>query len=357
LSATSSLLVALAHNGGYGSRSHACANSPLHRVPHDRVIAALSAAAFTTITDRCCRSSIRAVATAAAISCPCLAQPRRTHSRRLRSFGTVLSRRLLSKKELLDELQEKTSIPGVLPTWLQPIQTRIVMLQTGIRAMMGVKVFGSDAKEIERIGLQMEQILKKVTGATDVIDVRIIGRPYIQYEIDREAIARYGVNVRDVQDIIEIAIGGENLTTTVEAANAIPCAFVTCVSSARTSTIWNASWCRPPPAPTCRLAKLAKISFTVGPQELKSENGLLVGYVTLNTRDRDEVSVVEDAEALLQSEKKRSDELIAAGRHEQATLVSRPAITGPGRANTRIRCVPRSGCHGWCRWCSSPCSS
>src|SRR4029453_17288728 len=121
-------------------------------------------------------------------------------------------RRRITKAEILKELEEKTAIPGVLPTWLQPIQTRIVMLQSGFRAMMGVKVYGSDPKEIERVGLQIEKILKRVPGATDVVADRIVGKPYIRYEIDRVAIARHGVNIRDVQDVIEIAIGGENLT-------------------------------------------------------------------------------------------------------------------------------------------------
>lgn len=190
--------------------------------------------------------------------------------------------------------------------------------------MMGVKIFGSDPQEIEKIGLQMEQILRKVPGTTDIVADRIIGRPYIQYVIDRKAIARYGVKIRDVQDIIEIAIGGENLTQTVEGRERYPIR-VRYPRELRerfedlerilvpTSTGGNVP-----------IGQLAKIEFTIGPQELKSENGLLVGYVTLNTRDRDEIGVVEEAEVLLQAEKKRSDDLIAAGRHEEATLLLPP---------------------------------
>ncbi len=87
--------------------------------------------------------------------------------------------RAITKNELLTELQEKTAIPGVLPTFLQPIQTRLVMLQTGFRAMMGVKIFSSDLKEIERIGLEIEQLLLQVPGATDVVADRIVGKPCI----------------------------------------------------------------------------------------------------------------------------------------------------------------------------------
>ncbi|RIK80019.1 MAG: CusA/CzcA family heavy metal efflux RND transporter [Planctomycetota bacterium] len=232
--------------------------------------------------------------------------------------------RRITKSEILAELQAKTAIPGVLPTWLQPIQTRIVMLQTGFRAMMGVKVFGSDVKEIERIGLQMEQILRKVPGATDVVADRIVGKPYIQYEIDREAMARYGVNIRDVQDVIEIGIGGENLTMSVEGRERYPIR-VRYLRELRERFDDLERVLVPTSAGAhVPIGQLARITYTIGPQELKSEQGLLVGYVTLNTRDRDEISVVEEAEALLQAEKQRSDELIAAGRPEEATLVVPP---------------------------------
>lgn len=229
--------------------------------------------------------------------------------------------RRITKQEILDELQAKTNIPGVLPTWLQPIQTRIVMLQTGFRAMMGVKVFGADPNEIEKIGLQMEQLLRRVPGATDVVADRIVGKPYIEYEIDREAIARYGVNIRDVQDVIEIAIGGENLTMSVEGRERYPIR-VRYLRELR-DNFQDLERILVPTSTGAHIpiSQVAKIRYLTGPQELKSENGLLVGYVTLNTRDRDEVSVVEEAESLLQAERRRSNELIAAGRHEQASLV------------------------------------
>ena len=229
--------------------------------------------------------------------------------------------RRISKQEILAELQEVTTLPGVLPTWLQPIQTRIVMLQTGFRAMMGVKVFGADPREIERIGQQMELILKQVPGATDVVADRIVGKPYIEYELDRAEIARYGVHIRDVQDVIETAVGGENLTMSVEGRERYPIR-VRYLRELRDNfdeleriLVPTSTGAQIP------IAQVARIRYTVGPQELKSENGLLVGYVTMNTRDRDEVSVVEDAERLLQAERRRSDELIAAGHTDEATLI------------------------------------
>ena len=232
--------------------------------------------------------------------------------------------RRITKAEILEELNQKAAIPGVLPTWLQPIQTRLVMLQTGFRAMMGVKIYGADLKEIERVGLQMEQLLKKVPGAVDVVADRLVGKPYLEYEIDREAAARYGVSIRDIQDVIEIAIGGERLTTTVEGRERYPIRVRYPRELRERFDDLEHILVPTSTGAHIPIAQVAKLTFSTGPQEIKSENGLLVGYVTLNTRDRDEISVVEEAERLLQSERKQSDELVAAGRHTEASLIVPP---------------------------------
>lgn len=209
--------------------------------------------------------------------------------------------RPMTKDELLAELRAKTDIPGVLPSWLQPIQTRIVMLQSGFRAMMGVKIFGSDLREIERLGLELEKILKKVPGATDVVADRIVGKPYIEFRIDRQRLARYGVNIRDVQDIIETGIGGDNLTTSIEGRERYPIRvrypreLRDNLEELQRLLVPAADGAQVP------ISQVAEIRYTIGPQEIKSENTLLVGYVTMNTRDRDEVSVVEDADALIRA--------------------------------------------------------
>jgi copper/silver efflux system protein len=208
--------------------------------------------------------------------------------------------RTITKDEILNELQGRTAIPGVLPTFLQPIQTRLVMLQTGFRAMMGVKIFGSDLREIERIGLQIEQLLHEVPGATDVVADRIVGKPYVQIAIDRDRIARYGVNIRDVQDVIEMSLGGMNIMESVEGRERYPIRirlardFREDIEAIQRINVPSTSGAQVP------LAQLASIETVLGPQEIKGERGLLVGYVTMNTRDRDEVSVVNDAEAVLQ---------------------------------------------------------
>ncbi len=209
--------------------------------------------------------------------------------------------RQITKGEILTELQERTAIPGVLPTFLQPIQTRLVMLQTGFRAMMGVKIYGSDLKQIERIGLQIEALLKEVPGATDIVADRIVGKPYLEFEIDRDRIARYGVSIRDVQDVIEIAIGGMNIMESVEGRERYPIRvrylreFREDIPELEKILLPTSTGAQVP------LAQVLTIKSVLGPQEIKGERGLLVGYVTMNTRDRDEVSVVEDAERLLQA--------------------------------------------------------
>ena len=209
--------------------------------------------------------------------------------------------RQITKNEILTELQEKTAIPGVLPTFLQPIQTRLVMLQTGFRAMMGVKIYGSDLGEIERLGLQIEALLKEVPGATDIVADRIVGKPYLEFHIDRDRIARYGVNIRDVQDVIEVAIGGMNLMESVEGRERYPIRvrylreFREDIPELGKILLPTSSGAQIP------LAQVVTIKSVLGPQEIKGERGLIVGYVTMNTRDRDEVSVVEDAERLLQT--------------------------------------------------------
>jgi Cu(I)/Ag(I) efflux system membrane protein CusA/SilA len=209
--------------------------------------------------------------------------------------------RPMTKAEILEELRQKTDIPGVLPSWLQPIQTRLVMLQTGFRAMMGVKIFGDNQQKIEELGFEIEQLLKQVPGASDVVADRIVGKPYVEFRIDRQKLARYGIGVRDVQDVIELAIGGDNLTWSVEGRERYPIR-VRYPRELRDNIEELERILLPTSNGTqIPIAEVADIEYTLGPQEIKSEGTLLVGYVTLNTRDRDEVSVVEEADALIRA--------------------------------------------------------
>ncbi len=124
-----------------------------------------------------------------------------------------------SPDDIWDEIVKAGQIPGTTSApKLQPIAARIVMLQSGMRAPMGIKVKDPDLDTIEKVGLEIERLLKEVPSveSATVIADRIVGKPYLEIDIDRDAIARYGVSVRQVHDIIEVAIGGRHITTTVE---------------------------------------------------------------------------------------------------------------------------------------------
>ena len=209
--------------------------------------------------------------------------------------------RTITKSEILEELRDATDMPGVAPTWLQPVQTRVIMLQSGLRAMMGAKIYGDDLKEIERIGLQLESIIKQVPGAVDVIADRIVGKPYIEYKIDREAIARYGVDLKDVQDVIEVALGGKNIVWTVEGRERYPVRARYMREIRDDFDMLPRILVPTPSGAQIPIAQVCDIEYTIGPSMIKSEDTLLLGYVTFNTRERDEVSVVEDADKLVKA--------------------------------------------------------
>jgi len=131
-------------------------------------------------------------------------------------------RKGMTREKLVDEIEEKTKMPGVSPIMTQPIRNRIDMLATGIQTPVGIKVFGSDLKKIEEIAIQLERIVSQVKGAVSPYAERSVSRPYFEIEIDREKAARYGIKIEDVQDIVMSAIGGSNLTTTVEGRERYP---------------------------------------------------------------------------------------------------------------------------------------
>ncbi|MFT5847353.1 efflux RND transporter permease subunit [Psychroserpens sp.] len=215
--------------------------------------------------------------------------------------------------DIWNEIVRVTRLPGVTSApKLQPIETRLVMLQTGMRAPMGIKVKGQDLKQIEAFGLQLENLLKQAEGVKieAVFADRIVGKPYLLIDIDREKIARYGVSVEDVQSILKVAIGGMALTQTVEGRERYnirvryPRALRNNPEAIKDIYIpvENGS-----PIP---LSELTTIRYEQGPQVIKSEDTFLVGYVLFDKIDGfAEVDVVENAQALFQ-QKIDSGELI-----------------------------------------------
>jgi Cu(I)/Ag(I) efflux system membrane protein CusA/SilA len=193
---------------------------------------------------------------------------------------------------------------------LQPIAARIVMLQSGMRAPMGVKVKGPDLESIERVGIEIEKYLKQVPSVepTAVVADRIVGKPYLEIAIDREKIARYGLSIRQVQDVIEVAVGGKQLTTTVEGRERYP-VRVRYQRELRDNLDELSKILVPTPSGAqIPLIELAEIRFVRGPMVIKSENTFLTGYVIFDKKPEfAEVDVVRDAQKLLQ-EKIRSGE-------------------------------------------------
>ena len=210
-----------------------------------------------------------------------------------------------SPDDIWDEIVDAAKIPGTTSApKLQPIAARIVMLQSGMRAPMGVKIKGPDLETIERVGLQIERFLKEVPSVEPaaVVADRIVGKPYIEIEIDRQAIARYGIKLQTVQDVIEVAIGGKRITTTVEGRERYP-VRVRYLRELRDSIESLERILVPAPdGSQIPIAQLAEINYVRGPQVIKSEDTFLVGYVLFDMRKgRAEVDVVEEADAYLKA--------------------------------------------------------
>jgi len=222
-----------------------------------------------------------------------------------------------SPDDIWDEIVKAAKIPGTTSApKLQPIAARIVMLQSGMRAPMGIKIKGPDLETIEKVGLQLEKLLKEVHSIepTAVIADRIIGKPYLEIEIDRNAIARYGIMLQKVQQVIEVAIGGKKITTTVKGRERYP-VRVRYMRELRSNIETLSKILVPSPeGAQIPITQLAKINYVRGPQVIKSEDTFLVGYVLFDMKAGfAEVDVVEDASEYLKQKIKSGELEIPAG--------------------------------------------
>lgn len=211
----------------------------------------------------------------------------------------------------IDDIPGVTSAPK-----LQPIETRLVMLQTGMRAPMGLKVFGPDLKSIEEFSLKLVQFLREVPSVKSeaVYADRSLGKPYLEIDIDRNAIARYGLNIGDVQMYLEVAIGGMPLTTTVEGRERY-----------NIRARYAREWRDDPeilkriliPTPTgaqITLGEIATIEYRSGPMMIRGENTFLVGYVLMDKKEGySEVDVVEEADKFLRDKIASGELIVPAG--------------------------------------------
>ncbi|CAH8281816.1 Cu(I)/Ag(I) efflux system membrane protein CusA/SilA [Mariniflexile fucanivorans] len=218
-----------------------------------------------------------------------------------------------SPDDIWNEIVRVTKLPGVTSApKLQPIETRLVMLQTGMRAPMGIKVKGQDLKQIEAFGLQLESLLKQAEGVKEqaVFADRIVGKPYLLIDIDREKIARYGVSIEDVQSVLKVAIGGMAITQTVEGRERYAVRVRYPRELRGNPEDIKGIYIPVEKGSPVPLSELATIRYEQGPQVIKSEDTFLVGYVLFDKLDGfAEVDVVENAQALFQ-QKIDSGELI-----------------------------------------------
>ena len=195
------------------------------------------------------------------------------------------------------ELDRTVKVPGVANAWTMPIKARVDMLSTGIRTPVGIKIFGPDLGKISEIGAQIERAVGVVPGARNVFAERVTGGYYLDFTIKRDQIARYNLNVSDVEMAIESAIGGANVTTTIEGRERYPVnvryqrAYRSDIDAIRRMLIATPSGAQIP------LEQVADIAATTGPTVLRTEQGQLLGYVYIDVGDRDLGGFVTDAMA------------------------------------------------------------
>ena len=244
----------------------------------------------------------------------------------------------MTMEKLKAELTEKMKqVPGYVPALLQPIENRILMLYTGIRAQVGVKIYGDDLDAIQRKAFEIEKLINGIDGAAGVSPSRVQGKPYLNIEVDRIAMARYGLSAKDVLDAVEISIGGKNVSTTIEGRQRFPIQIR--VERGERDDIEKLSRiliaAKPgmsaPAAPQggggmgggmgggaipaatpvggddaastpyIPLGMVAKITRSIGANEIASENGRLRSYVQANVQDRDLGGFVQEVERKLKT--------------------------------------------------------
>lgn len=228
-----------------------------------------------------------------------------------------------SPDDIWNDIVKVTKLPGVTSApKLQPIETRLIMLQTGMRAPMGIKVKGQDLKQIEAFGVELEDILKQVEGVKDeaVFADRIVGKPYLLIDIDREKLARYGITIEEVQSVLKVAVGGRILTQTVEGRERYGVRVRYPRELRANPTNLEQIYVPVENGNPVPLSELAMIRYEQGPQVIKSEDTFLVGYVLFDKMDGfAEVNVVENAQALIKEKIDRGELTVPKGINYQFT--------------------------------------
>jgi Cu(I)/Ag(I) efflux system membrane protein CusA/SilA len=209
----------------------------------------------------------------------------------------------MSWEELVNDLDHRLQLPGQTNAWTMPIRNRIDMLTTGIRTPVGVKVFGADLKQIEAVGKQLEQIIGRVPGARSVYGERVAGGYFVDFDINRAAIARYGLTIEDVQQTIMTAIGGENVSTTIEGRERYPINIRYPRELRDEIDKLGRVLVATPNGAQVPLGQLANVHIIEGPAMIRDEGGKLAGYVYIDvdTARRDLGGFVDDAKKAVEA--------------------------------------------------------
>ena len=208
----------------------------------------------------------------------------------------------MTPDRLIEEMDAAIRVPGLTNAWTMPIKTRIDMLSTGIRTPVGIKIAGPDLGELERLGQEIEAVVRALPGTAAAYAERVLGGNYLDITIDRDAIARYGLTVRDVQDVIQTAIGGTNVTTTVEGLERYP-VNLRYGRELRDDLPALRDVLVPTPAGAqIPLGRLTRIDYVVGPPSIKSEGARPNAWVYIDLRDTDVGSYVEAARRAVEAQ-------------------------------------------------------
>jgi Cu(I)/Ag(I) efflux system membrane protein CusA/SilA len=205
-------------------------------------------------------------------------------------------RKGIKKEDIINELNAKLQIPGVVNGWTQPIINRINMLSTGIRTDVGLKIYGQNIDSLYALSNKMKQALHGVSGIKDIYVDPITGGKYLDIQVNKDAIGRYGLSVDDVNEVVESALGGMNLTPTIEGRRRFSVNLRLAQDYRNNLEEIKRTLVQTPGYGPIPLSSVADIKISDGPSMIQSENALLRGAVLFNVRDRDLGSTVKDAQ-------------------------------------------------------------
>jgi len=208
----------------------------------------------------------------------------------------------MTVKKLIDEMNAAIKFPGVTNAWTMPIKTRIDMLSTGIKTPVGIKLAGDDLNTLQKLGEEIESIVSGIPGTLSVFSERVVGGNYFDFEIDREEAGRYGLTVGDIQDVIQTAIGGMNITTTIEGLERYPVNLRYSRDFRDDINKLQRVLIPTPLGQQIPMAQVAKINIKKGPPAIKTENARLNAWIYIDLKDIDVGTYVENARKVLAKE-------------------------------------------------------